>query len=289
MGVLCLWGALSALSAPVFAQSLATSARQLPKGSLKLLAYYQGVQDQTVNFTLANAANCATTGGVGFACGQTGDVEAKGSGGQGLLKLVYQPWESFQYYAVGGIGDYALTVPSTTINNKLTGDTPGWTLGAGLKAVIIADTPLWYSPAVAIDASIMRSQYKFNRRFPGGGAANQNNDINQALGMTQYQVALEVSHLFKLTDTLDKKDVQEMGRTLVDPRFDLEPFAGVKWSRRQSDLHDLQDGTHAGGKYDAILPFVGLRIPVYEHEALFAEASFNDGTAYSAGLEIRFK
>ena len=57
----------------------------------------------------------------------------------------------------------------------------------------------------------------------------------------------------------------------------------------QADLNDLQAGSRAGGQQDAISPFVGVRLPLYGHEGLFAEASFVHGTQYAGGLEIRFK
>mgnify|MGYP001586760875 CR=1 FL=1 len=269
------------------AQSLATSARQLPKGSLKLLTYYQGTKDQVLNFTVANQGTCAA-GGVAFACGQTGDVEGNGNGGMGVVKVLYQPWESFQYYGLFGAGNYSLRVPYNTVMNTLTGDNPGMMWGAGVKSVLVADTQ--FSPAIAIDAGLAQSRYKFNRRFPGGGAGvAANNNINQALTMSQYQVALEISHVFTLTDAEDKRDQKESGLSLLSSGLKLEPYGGVKWTRIRSDLHDLQDGSHAGGKQDTVSPFAGLRVPVYEHEAFFAEGSFVNGTQYAAGLEVRFK
>jgi len=281
-------GALLLLEGSVEAQNLNTSARQLPQGSLKVSAYYQGEQDQALNFNVNNSGSCSSpNGSVGFGCDQSGSVEAKGHGGQGLVKMVYQPWDSFQYYAVGGLGSYSLNVPSTTITNQLTGDTPGWILGAGVKAVLAADTQ--FTPAIAVDASLTHSQYAFNRRFPGGGSPTQNNDVNQQLGLWQYQVAIEASHLFTIVDAVTKQEQKETGLALVNPSIKLEPYGGVKWTRTQADLHDLQDGSHAGGQQDTISPFVGLRIPAYDHEAFFAEASFVDGYVYSGGMEIRFK
>lgn len=253
------------------AQVLGTSARQLPPGSLKLLGYYQGIQDQVLNFSIRGAGACAALSptNVGFACDQAGDVAAKGSGGSGVVKLVYQPWEGLQYYASLGVGDYSLRVPSTTISNTLTGDNAGLAVTFGAKAVIYPDTIV--TPAIALDASVSRSRYAFNRRFPGG-APGLDNRINQRLDFWQYQFAVESSHLF-----------------LLEERYKIEPYGGVKWVRTQTDLHDLQDGGHAGGQRNTVTPFLGVHIPVFEREGLFAEASFIDGYQYAAGLEIRFK
>lgn len=290
MGVLLSLGALLFFTGDAAAQALATTARQLPKGSLKLLAYYQGTKDQVLNFNLASVGSCATGGAVPFACGQGGgDVEGKGSGGMGVMKAVYQPWESFQYYALFGAGDYALRVPFNNTTTTLSGDNPGIMWGAGLKAVILPDTDV--SPAVSVDLGLSQSRYKFNRRHPTVGATSAN--INQALTLNQYQVALVVSHLFVLKDAVDKREAADMAKNGFAPLslngVKLEPYGGVKWVRIQADLHDLQDGSHAGGRQDTISPMAGLRIPVYEREALFAEASFVNGTQYAAGLEIRFK
>jgi hypothetical protein len=262
--------ALALTASSAGAQLLATTARQDSDGSLKLLTYYQGVQDQTVNFTANDSGSCTTPNGVSFTCGQSGTVAAKGDGGAAMLKLVWQPWERFQYYATYGIGSYSLSVPSSTVANVLTGDTVGQIFGAGLKASVVPDTIV--TPAVSIDASLTESLYTFNRRFPGAVPGGADNDIDQRLTLTTYQISVETSHLFAL-----------------DEQWKLEPYSGVKWMRVQADLKDLGDGSHAGGQTDTVTPFVGLRVPVDGHQAFFAEASFLDGYHYGGGLELRFK
>lgn len=87
-----------------------------------------------------------------------------------------------------------------------------------------------------------------------------------------YQFAVESSHLFTLNEF-----------------WKLEPFGGVKWTRVQAELKNLVDGSRAGGRKDTVTPFLGLRVPIEDHEAFFAEASFVDGYHYGAGLELRFK
>lgn len=261
--------ALALAASPASAQLLASSARQSTSGSLKLSAYYQGAKDQSLVFSVNGAGTCSAPGGATFSCGQNGDVEAEGSGGAGIIKLTWQPWERFQYYAHFGVGDYSVRVPSATITNLLTGDKRGQLYGVGVKASVVPDTIV--TPAIAIDASVTRSTYDLNRRFPGG-TPGQNNNISQRLELMTYQVAVESSHLFSLED-----------------KFKLEPYGGMKWTRVQADLKDLVDGSHAGGKKDVVSPFLGLRIPLGENEALFAEGSFLGGTHYGAGLELRFK
>lgn len=255
------------------AQGLGTSARQISPGSLRLLAYYQGAASQDVNFRISQGQSCAAgpanPNGVAFPCGQAGDVEASGRGGALLLKAVYQPWESFQYYAFGGAGEYSLSVPSTTIRNLLTGDRPGMILGAGLKAVLYPETLV--TPAIAVDVSMARHRYYFNRRHPGG-TPGANNNIEQRLDLMQYQVAVQGSRIFRVKD----------------PEFQIEPYGGIKWVRTQSDLKDLTDGSHAGGGQDRVHPFVGVRIPVYKRETFFAEAAFVGVYQYAAGMEVRF-
>lgn len=264
--------ALAFATLPAAAQLVGTTARQASSGSLKLLVYYQGVADQSINFSINGAGTCTAappSGGVSFACGQSGDVEAKGSGGAGLVKVVWQPWERFQYYAHFGAGDYSLSVPSTTISNLLTGDSRGLIYGTGIKASVVPDTIV--TPAIALDLSLTQSNYNFNRRFPGGTPGVSGN-IDQRLILMTYQFAVEASHLFTL-----------------DEHWKLEPYGGIKWTRVEADLKDLVDGAHAGGKQDTASPFLGLRVPAGGHEAFFAEASFVDGYHYGAGLELRFK
>jgi hypothetical protein len=250
------------------AQELAAgTARQASSGSLKFLGYYEGVQNQTLNFNTNDSGTCASKSGTAFACGQGGTVAAKGDGGAGMVKIVYQPWERFQYYAMYGVGTYSMSVPSTTVSNVLTGDAAGQIYGAGLKASIVPDTIV--TPAVSLDASISQSVYNFNSRF---GDPSVGPSINERLKLMTYQFAVETSHVFNL-----------------DEQWKLEPYGGLKWTRVQTDLKDLGDGSHAGGQTDTVTPFIGLRVPVEEHEAFFAEASFVDGYHYGGGMELRFK
>ncbi len=285
-GAVLFFGVLANI-APVSAQILGTSARQLPKGSLKLLTYYQGTQGQNLNFNVAAPAQCTTANGLAYPCGQAGDVAVKGSGGMGVMKLVYQPWESFQYYAAFGVGEYSISVPSVTANNKLTGDNPGFMGTIGLRSVILADTQ--FSPAVAVDGSISWTRYTFNRIFPENGAPGVSSSINQRLFMAQYQVAVEASHLFTISDAPKIDKEHDSMLPVVPEGFKVEPYGGVKWVLIQSDLHDYTNGTHAGGQQNTVTPFLGLRIPIYENEGLFAETTFVDGYQYAGGLEVRFK
>ncbi|MBI4377284.1 MAG: hypothetical protein HY549_12655 [Elusimicrobia bacterium] len=264
-----LWMGVLVAAVPASAQILATSARQLSKGSLKILGYYQGVKGQVHTFSINGAGSCTTaSGSVSFPCDQAGDVEAKGSGGGAVVKILGQPFEGGQYYGLLGVGGYSLRVPSTTITNTLSGDSPGLTAGFGAKATIIPDTIV--TPAVAFDFSVTYSQYKFNRRFPGGSGLDHR--INQRLRFWQYQVALESSHLF--VDAFSG--------------WDIEPYGGVKYFFTESYLKDYQDGSRAGGKRHMASPFLGFKVPMWDQEGLFAEASFVDGYQFGAGLEIRF-
>ena len=262
--------ALACSARPAGAQLLASTARQDSGGSLKFLAYYEGVQNQTVNFTVNDSGTCTTPNGVSFSCGQSGVVAAKGDGGAGMMKLVWQPWERFQYYATYGVGGYSMSVPSATVKNVLTGDSVGQIFGAGLKASVVPDTIV--TPAISIEAGVTESIYKFNRRFPGAVPGGADNDIDQRLTLMTGQISVETSHLFT-----------------VDESWKLEPYGGVKWMRVQADLKDLGDGSRAGGQTDTVTPFLGLRVPVDGHQAFFAEASFLGGYHYGGGLELRFK
>jgi len=239
----------------------------MPKGSLKLLGYYQGTQSQEINFSVRGAGGCSvatSNGPVTFACDQTGDVTGKMTGGDGVVKLVYQPWEILQYYAALGVGSRRLNLP----NGQMTGDNPGLSFSFGGRATIYPDTIV--TPGIAVDAGVTRADYRYNRFEQGLAGADTR--VNQRLGLWMYQVAVESSHLFP-----------------IDKDWKLEPYGGVKWLRIQSDLHDLQTGGHAGGQKDVVTPFVGLRVPVGEHEAFFAEGSqFVNGTQESGGLEIKF-
>ena len=144
-------------------------------------------------------------------------------------------------------------------------------MGAGARALLMPDTVV--SPAIAVDASVGWQRYRFNEVRPAATAAA--GQVDQKLDLFQYQVALVASHRW---------DVKE-------PRLGLEPYGGARWLRTHSYLKDQRSeggGSRIGGIQDAFSPFVGLMVHVLEHETLFAEAAFVNGTQYAAGLQVRF-
>jgi len=248
--------------------NLLYSPRQLSSGTWEVLAYYQGVQGQDLNFSLAGNGTCATqTGNRSFACGGTEKVGGKGDGGAAMVRLAYQPYESMQYYAAFGAGDYTLRVDSISQTNVLTGERPGQLYQIGVKDVLWPDTIV--GPGLAADVSFGWQRYWFNETHPEQAFGYS---IDQRLDVLLTQVALETGHLFK----------QEGWRVGV------EPYGGVKWMRLQAWLKDFQGGGRVGGIQDTVTPFLGVHLQTYEKEGLFAEASFVNGWQYGAGLSLRF-
>lgn len=233
--------------------NLVGSPRQMSEKTCDVQAYYQGVQAQGLNFALAGAGN----------------VAGEGKGGAGMVKLVYQPYESVQYYAAFGLGDYTLSVDSVSRTNVLTGEQLGQLYQLGLKAVLWPDTVA--APGLATDLSFGWQKYWFNESRPARDSAE--GQIDGQLNILQTQLAVETGHLFKPKDW----------------RVGVEPYGGVKWLRLQSWLKDRQGGGRAGGIKDTVTPFLGVHLQVYEKEGLFAEASFINGWQYGAGLIVRFK
>lgn len=254
------------------AQTLATSARQLEPGSWKIIPYYQGTQGQDLNFRVVSPGACVAlpppAAAPIFPCG-TGDVTADADGGAMVVKLLVQPWDRTQYYVFGGMGDMTLNVSG----NVLTSDSKGHLVGAGVRALLMPDTVV--SPAITLDLSMGWQRYGFNEVRPAATAAA--GQIDQKLDIYQYQAAIELSHKF---------DFQE-------PKFSVEPYGGVKWLRSHSYLKDQRNdggGSRIGGIENMFFsPFLGLQIPVFDQETLFAEAAFVDGFQYAAGLQVRFK
>ena len=242
------------------AQTLATSARQLEPGTWKLVPYYQSTHQQDLKFTLSSDGTCTTKNGLPFACNGNGDVKTHATGGVGMVKLLAQPWEAVQYYIAGGLGGMSLEVPGgATVTTQKT----GFAVAGGARAVVIPDTIV--GPALTLDLSYGLQRYRLD--------AQGNLPVDQQLDLRQVQVALETSHRFDFKD----------------PKTSAEPYGGVKWLRTSSSLLDNQTGGRAGGIQDTFTPFVGLQVSVYEHESLFAEASFVDGVQYAAGAHIRFR
>lgn len=271
-GVISLFAFFFAANA-LWANSLGTSARQLGKGAWKSVFYFQGTNDQHLKFNVGSGGACTPGNQVianpTFACGGDAKISGEGSGQAFLAKLIYQPNESgFQYYLTAGAGNYSLKVDSVTVVNTLTGDRPGAIYGAGVKAVLWPDTVV--TPAIAVDASVGMQRYFFRELRPAFTAAQ--GQINERLDILSYQVAVELSHLFKFHDE----------------RISLEPYGGVKWLRSRAWLKDLVSGQRHSGIQDTVTPFIGLNLPVFEKESLFAEASFVNGVQYAAGLNLRF-
>lgn len=199
---------------------------------------------------------------MGFPCGGSGDVTGKADLNGSLIKVLVQPWDRMQYYAFGGMANASLSLPN---GNVLTADRFGHIAGVGVKAQLMPDTVV--SPAIALDGSFGWHRYRFSEVSPSATPA-----IDQKLDIYQYQIAVEASHKFDLTGV------------------SLEPYGGVKWLRSHSYLKDQRSdggGSRIGGIQDTFSPFVGLQARVFEHETIFAEASFVDGVQYAAGLQVR--
>lgn len=230
-----------------------------------VVPYFQGADNMDLNFRVQSSGPCvAGAPPFGFPCGGSGDVTGKADLNGTVLKVLVQPWDRMQYYVFGGVSNLTLSLPN---GNVLTADRFGHIAGAGVKAQLMPDTVV--SPAIALDASFGWHRYRFNEVTPSATPA-----IDQKLDIYQYQVAVIASHRF------------ELGQ-----RAAVEPYGGLRWLRSHSYLKDQRNaggGSRIGGIQDTFSPFVGLQVPVFEHETIFAEASFVNGVHYAAGLQVRF-
>ena len=240
------------------AQMLGTTARQLSKGTLETTVFYQGTSKQHLNFELTDGV-CVSTSPLGnvFGCGTTADIDARGFGQALITKFSYQPSErGLIFYASAGVGDYRVTVGSTTVFDASLEDKAGFLTTFGVKGVILPDTIV--SPAIALDTSVGI------QRYWGGG---------RRLELMQIQIAMEASHRF----------------VFKDPDFTIEPYGGVKWWRTQAYLKTIATGSRVGGRQKTVTPFLGFKVPFFENDSVFAEVSFVNGIQYASGLAIRFK
>lgn len=262
----CSLAVVSLFSGLAGAQTLAGSARQLEPGSWQVTPYYQGADNMDLRFRVNSSGPCAGGGGTNpaFPCGGVSDVTGKADLSNAVVKVLVQPWDRMQYYVFGGAGTLSLSLPN---GNVLTSERLGHLVGAGVKAQLMPDTVV--SPAIALDASFGWHRYRFTEVSPAAAPA-----IDQRLDIYQYQVAVIASHRF------------ELGQ-----KASVEPYGGLKWLRSHSWLKDQRNaggGSRIGGIQDTFSPFVGLQAPVFEHETIFAEASFVDGVHYAAGMQVRF-
>jgi hypothetical protein len=233
----------------------------MEQGSWRASVHYQGVADEDVVFDVGSAGTCNTTAaGVNFPCGSTGEIKAEGSADAVLGKIIFQPYERMQYYLSAGAGNYRLDV--STI--RLRGDRPGFLYAAGFKALAMSESPM--TPAIAIDAGVSLERYFFNRAI-GSAASN----IDERLELLRTQVAIEASKRF-----------------MADEKVPLEPYGGLKWQRTQAWIKDLASGDRQGGQHNAVMPFIGLNVPIFDSEGFFAEATFANGVRYAAGLTLGF-
>jgi hypothetical protein len=229
---------------------------------LKLLGYYQGTQSQETTFSVRGTGVCTSANGVAFGCNQTGDVTAKGSGDMGVAKLVWQPGEIVQYYAAVGVGSYDLHIPAGTLKGSA-----GIAGTLGVRGTIYPDTVV--TPGIALDFSATRSVFSYDR-FEQGTPTNT--AVDNKLSLWTYQWAVEAGHQFE-----------------VNQQWKVEPYGGVKWIYIRSDLHELSSGNHSGGTQNTVTPFVGVRVPYGDKEALVLEGSqFVDGFQEAAGVEFKF-
>ena len=231
---------------------------------MKFLAYYQGVADQNLNFSIDGSRRLQRGSAFRrghFPCNSSGDVETEGSGGAGIFKIAWQAAE-FQLYTHVGTGDYSIKVPSTTAGNTISGDKLGLIFGAGLKASIVPERS---STRRSRWISASRDRITISIASPRG-TPGINNGFSSRLELMTYQVAIETSHLFT-----------------IDENWKLEPYGGVKWTRVQADLKDLAGGGHAGGQKDTGTPFWAYAFPPRIVSPSSGRLRFSTGFITAAG------
>src|SRR6185295_12017014 len=187
---------LAVFSVDASAQTLIGTARQNEAGSWRVTPFLRDVRGQRLAFNVPAGA------------GTSNSVPGTIDGSWGGLKLGWQHGDDVEYFLQAGGGHYALDTASSTLTNHLTGERVGWELAAGLKALIVPETPV--TPAMSLAVTAGRSTSEFNALRQSGVRS----DAAQRLTVDRMEAALLGSKRFSR----------------------VEPYAGMVWSEVRGKL-----------------------------------------------------
>jgi len=234
---------------------------QIAQGKGTVVAYYSH-GNQKLNIQVSGRDEIKVPGiSQGYFSNVTNDLESTGDNSTAALKLLINPWSGFYYWANIGIGLYDLSIPSSSVTNKLSSRDNGIIAGLGIRSVLFPDTIV--TPSVAIEAGLNYSVYNLSE-FQSGVCAEQL--IDNRLELTEIQASVIVSKV------IDR----------------IEPYGGLRIFRTITSLTDKQSTGSVSGIKDNAGIFAGIKVKVYPHEAIVLEGNFIGQSSFVVGWNVDF-
>ena len=260
-----LWFLFLSVVVTVFCSSLIYSSEVVfPAGQIEdgkcSFFILSGNSSDKLNFSVASKDEIKV-GNNSYFSEVTNDFEGDGRGNSVLAKLAFNPGGGLYYWFKAGIGSYDLSLPSSTVKNKLSGQDKGWICGLGARKLLFPDTIV--TPAIAVDVGISYMSYGLDS-FSFGGSAPVS--VSDKLEITEAQADVVISKIIN----------------------SIEPYGGLKVYRKSAVLSDRASFVNVSGIKDSAGLFFGVKFSFCKHEALVVEGNVGGDTDFTVGLNIGF-
>ena len=257
-------------AAPSYSVELLSPATQLGEKRVHSEVYYRHLAEQDLNIELGNSGTIRVKNNTYSTTSNT-ELAAEGSGNGVMAKLTFQPFDfGVQYYMVGGLSHYELSIPSGSFSNRFQTDGPGYVIGGGIKYTLVPYTIV--SPAVSIDLSATHSRYNLTKFASGDGKVT--GDTGELLTVLEFQGALTASKKFSFK--------------LGENQSYIDPYLGVKVIRTRTNLDESGTGAHFSGTRTGVAPFFGFRFKPFNYEGFVIEGSLLSEVSASLGITLGF-
>jgi hypothetical protein len=263
IGLSLFLGLLFCLTRRSNASELMSSADAMPAGSWAVHVYgSQAKTEPEVKISGVSSIQVPVNGGTStIFSNSNATIKMDQDSASAVASVSFRPRDGLQYRVkVGQVRDFKLEFSSGSQTNTLESQSDGFVWGVGLRHNLTQGTMV--SAAIAIDLSYTQTQVRLDRFQAGTLVTSADEKFRQ----DEFQAAVNVSKRWK----------------------NIEPYGGLKILRVVSSLRDQGTKERVSGTVDAVSPFAGIKLDVFDRESLFVEGSLVGEKAISAGFGLQF-
>lgn len=248
------------VSSLIPAAEIAVAPTQIAVGGLNVSAYY-GIAEEKVNLQVNGRDEIQISGDVSYLSDVSNVLECPARARRVMLKGMFNPHGSLNYWLTAGAGYYELQVPSQSVKNTFSGQAPGVIIGLGFRSILFPDTIV--TPSVSFEAGVLYGYYAFDSIVTGNEIARPVNDIFER---AEIQAAVLA------------------GKKLRN----FEIYGGFKVMHTAVVLKDKATLGSVSGSRDSAGATAGVKLHLYPKESFFVEGSLAGENAIAAGWNIEF-
>jgi len=248
------------VSSLISASEIVVAPTQIAAGGWSISAYY-GLAEEKVSLQVNGRDEIQVAGNVSYLSDVSNVLDCPGRARRVMLKSMFNPYGNVSYWLSAGAGYYELQVPSQTVKNTFSGQSPGIVVGLGFRSVLFPDTIV--TPSISVEAGIQYGYYAFDSMAVGNEAAQPVNDL------------------------FERAEIQ--AAVLVGKRLrNLEIYGGLKVMRTAVVLKDKTTLGSVSGNSDSAGVMAGVKLHLYPEESLFIEGNLAGENGIAAGWNIKF-